>query len=62
MRTWPVQDVKARVSEAPDACLPDGLPLVARPSLKSLLLADGARAEPVSKTPRTVQRRPPVQL
>jgi len=67
MRSWPVQDAKARFSELLETCLQEGPQLVtrrgaetavlvpaaewqrlseaARPSLKELLLSDGARGE-----------------
>ena len=67
MRTWPVQDAKARFSEFLDTCLREGPQIVtkrgaeaavlisvaewrrlregARPSLKSLLLAEEPRTE-----------------
>jgi prevent-host-death family protein len=67
MKSWPVQDAKARFSEMLERCLREGPQLVtkrgadtavlvpvtdwqrlrrvARPTLKELLLADGARAE-----------------
>lgn len=67
LKSWPVQDAKARFSELLDTCLKEGPQLVtrrgadaavlvpvnewqrlqhaAKPSLKELLLADGARGE-----------------
>lgn len=67
MKSWPVQDAKARFSEMLDTCLKDGpqlvtrrgveaavlvsadawrrLQLVARPSLKDLLLAEEGRGD-----------------
>jgi len=66
MKTWPVQDAKARFSEFLERCLVEGPQIVtkrgaetavlvrvdewrrlqaaARPSLKQLLLSEGARA------------------
>ena len=67
MKSWPVQDAKARFSEMLDICLNEGPQLItrrgadaavlvplkdwqslkraAKPTLKELLLADGARGE-----------------
>ncbi len=67
MKTWPVQDAKARFSELLDTCMTEGPQIVtrrgseaavlvpfaewqrmqraARPTLKGLLLADGARGD-----------------
>lgn len=86
MKTWPVQDAKARFSEFLDSCLSDGPQMVsrrgvdaavlvpadqwarmqegARPSLKALLLAEGARTEhltPERSHRRGHSRRRPVQ-
>jgi prevent-host-death family protein len=78
MKSWPVQDAKARFSEFLKASLTEGPQLVtlrgvetavlvsmhqwrdmstrARPSLKMLLLAPGARAD-LELRPRGAQRR-----
>ena len=67
MKSWPVQDAKARFSEMLETCLKEGPQLVtrrgakaavlvpvedwqrlqraAKPTLKALLLSDGARGE-----------------
>lgn len=67
MKSWPVQDAKARFSELLETCLRDGPQIVskrgadaavlvplkdwerlqrsAKPTLKELLLADGARVD-----------------
>jgi prevent-host-death family protein len=67
VRSWPVQDAKARFSELLDTCLKEGPQIVtkrgadaavlvpvndwrrlqqaAKPTLKELLLSDGARGE-----------------
>lgn len=80
MKSWPVQDAKARFSEMLDICLEQGpqlitrrgadaavlLPLkdwqmlkrAAKPTLKDLLLADGARGE-LNVPQRGRQRRRP---
>ena len=78
MKSWPVQDAKARFSEMLDICLSEGPQLItrrgadaavlvpvkdwqllkraAKPTLKELLLADGARGE-LSLPERGRQRR-----
>ena len=79
MRTWPVQDAKARFSEFLDTCLREGPQIVtkrgaeaavlisvaewrrlregARPSLKSLLLAEEPRTELTTIPARGGRRR-----
>lgn len=81
MKTWPVQDAKARFSEFLDSCLAEGPQLVtrrgaeaavlvpidewrrlqaqSRPSLKTLLLAEEARAEFKVPARGRGRRRPP---
>jgi antitoxin Phd len=78
MKTWAVQDAKARFSELLETCLHEGPQLVtrrgaaaavlvpveqwqrlkeaAKPTLKELLLSDGARGE-LSIPPRGRRRR-----
>jgi prevent-host-death family protein len=78
VKSWPVQDAKARFSEMLDICLSEGPQLItrrgadaavlvpvkdwqllkraAKPTLKELLLADGARGE-LSLPERGRQRR-----
>jgi antitoxin Phd len=78
MRSWPVQDAKARFSEMLETCLRDGPQVVtkrgaeaavlapmgewkrlmqaARPTLKDLLLSDGARGD-LEVRPRGGSRR-----
>lgn len=79
MRSWPVQDAKARFSEFLDACLAQGPQLVTRrgteaavlvpveewrrltacqrPSLKALLLAEGARSDALVPARGVARRR-----
>jgi antitoxin Phd len=81
MKTWPVQDAKARFSEFLDSCLSEGPQLVtrrgaeaavlvpieewrrlqaqARPSMKTLLLAEEPRAEFKVPARGRARRRPP---
>ena len=82
MKSWPVQDAKARFSEMLDICLEQGPQLItrrgadtavlvplkdwqmlkraAKPTLKDLLLADGARGElNVPERGRQRRRAPP---
>jgi antitoxin Phd len=81
MKSWPVQDAKARFSEFLEACLASGPQMVtrrgveaavlvpaaewrrleemARPSLKSLLLAEEARTEYLVPDRGAARRRPP---
>lgn len=78
MKSWPVQDAKARFSEMLETCLREGPQVVtkrgadaavlvpvtdwqrlkraAKPTLKELLLADGARGE-LNVPPRGGRRR-----
>lgn len=80
MKSWPVQDAKARFSEFLDACLANGPQMVTRrgeeaavlvpaddwrrieaerrPTLKELLLSDGARADLVIPKRGALKRRP----
>jgi antitoxin Phd len=81
MKSWPVQDAKARFSEFLETCLREGPQIVtkrgaeaavlvpaadwrrlqqsSRPSLKELLLADGARGElPLPSRGRLKRRAP----
>lgn len=84
MKTWPVQDAKARFSEFLDSCLAEGPQMVtrrgaeaavlvpvaewrrllanAKPSLKELLLSDGARTEELAPARGAARRRRVVQL
>ena len=82
MKSWPVQDAKARFSEMLDICLEQGPQLITRrgadtavlvplkdwqmlkragkPTLKDLLLAEGARGElNVPERGRQRRRAPP---
>lgn len=81
MKSWPVQDAKARFSEFLDTCLAEGPQVVtrrgsetavlisiehwyrlqaqARPTLKSLLLADEPRVDFKIPARGRARRRPP---
>lgn len=84
MKSWPVQDAKARFSELLDTCLKEGPQIVskrgadaavlvplkewerlqrnAKPTLKELLLADGARVDLDLPTRGKLRRREPGEL
>ena len=84
MKTWPVQDAKARFSELLDTCMTEGPQIVtrrgaeaavlvpfaewqrmqhaARPTLKALLLADGARGDLILPARGSRRRRVPATV
>jgi len=50
MKTWPVQDAKARFSELLDACLKEGPQLVTRRGEKAAVLVPQAQWERLQST------------
>jgi prevent-host-death family protein len=52
MRTWPVQDAKARFSEFLDACLSDGPQMVTRRGIEAAVLVPARQWQQLQATAR----------